>query len=96
MTAGVCKWRAAVLYRKVSYFSDELLKYISPHRRLEAHVGGIQVQRHRFSSLALHGVSGQVNVVTALLLGKYPRFALNRKPGKSHGRFGKCGTLINS
>ena len=40
MTAGVCKWRAAVLYRKVSYFSVELVKYVCPHRRLEGACGG--------------------------------------------------------
>jgi hypothetical protein len=65
--------RAAVLYSKVSHFSDELVKYSCSHRRREGACGGVQVQRHPFSTVALDGVSGKVHVVMALLLGKYPR-----------------------
>jgi len=64
--------RAAVLYRKVSHFSHELVKYNYPHRRREGACGGVQVKRHPFSILALDGVSGQVYVVTTLLLGEIP------------------------
>jgi hypothetical protein len=65
--------RATVLYRKVSHFSDELVKYNCLHRRREGACGGVQVKRHTFSILVLDGVSDHVYVVTALLLGKYPR-----------------------
>jgi len=64
---------AAVLLSKVSHFSDELVKYSCPHRRREGACGEVQVQRHPFCTMALYGVSGQVHVMTALLLGKYPR-----------------------
>lgn len=65
--------RAAVLYGKVSHFSDELVKYNCPHRRREGACVGVRVKRHPFCILALDGVSGQDNVVMALLPGKYPR-----------------------
>ena len=38
--------RAAVLYNKVSNFSDGLVKYNCPYRRREGTRGGEQVKRH--------------------------------------------------
>jgi len=65
--------RAAVPYSKVSHFSDELVSTVVPIDAEKGHVGEYRSQRHLFWTLARDGVSGQVHVVMALLLGKYPR-----------------------
>jgi hypothetical protein len=87
--------RAAVLYSKVSHFSDGLAKYSRPRRRCEGACGGVQVQRHPFRTSALDGVSGQVHVVTAVLLGKHPRCTLNSKPVGPQSWSRKSGKFIN-
>ena len=87
--------RAAEFYRKVSHFSDGLVQHCCPSRHREGVCGGVQVQRHPFCTVALDGVSSQDRVVSAVLLGKYPRYPLNRKPIGSQSRSGESGKVVN-